>query len=179
MRKALLIALPVTALVLAGCQKAPAKAGHADPNAGYRILQNKVATVTCGSKGCPSVAAAADAAAADPIGKGVTQIATSGSPRGYGLKLPPPHAEANGRSLTVSLPFRPADGLTWTVDAPGGPWKLTGSKTSAGAGPEGTDLAVFSFQASGPGSGALNFKLNPPKGGADNVMTYQATVVAP
>jgi hypothetical protein len=163
MRKAL--ALPLALLALAGCQQQKPHAGSAGTAQGENVLRETLAK----------------AKAAAPAGQtGVTQISTSGSVRGFALKLPSPHADANGRSLTVSLPFRPKDGLVWSVDAPGAPWTLTGSKTSPGAGPDGTDLMVFSFQASGPGSGALNFKLNPPKTAAgESVMSYQATVVAP
>ena len=143
MRKFVLIALPLAALVLAGCQQKP-HAASAGTGQGENLLRETLAKTAKAPAGPQT---------------GVTQISTSGSPRGYALKLPPPHSDANGRSGTVSCPFRPSDGLVWSVDAPGDPWKLTGTKTSPGAGPEGTDLAVFTFQALGPGSGALNFQL--------------------
>jgi hypothetical protein len=159
MLKAALL-LPIAALVLAACQK---PAPHATDR-GAQVMRDALAKAQ---------------AAAGPQA-GVTQISTTGSPRGFALKLPPPHAEADGRSLTISLPFRTSDGLVWTVQKPAGPWALTGSKTSPGAGPEKTDLAVFTFQAAAAGGGTLTFQLASPQASAkDNVMTYQATVVAP
>src|SRR5262249_23180343 len=102
-----LLALSIAALVLAGCQKP-------NPNAsqGEKVMREALAKGQAAAAAGPQV--------------GVTQIATSGSPKGFALKLPSPHADAKGRDLTVSLPFRPSDGYVWTVEKPGGPWTLTG-----------------------------------------------------
>jgi hypothetical protein len=162
-RIALIVAL--AALTLTACQKAhaPKEATAAEIAAGRALAAAK--------------------AGAGPTAPGVSQISTSGSPRGYQLKLPSPHAEANGRAVTVSLPYRLADGLAWSVESAGAPWKLTSTKFEPKAGPEGTDLAVFSFEAAGPGPGGLAFQLASAAGAAkapqDHVMTYQVTVIAP
>ena len=155
------------ALALGACQKQAA---------------NKPATAAEIAAGQAIAQAKAGAAGAAPM-TGISQISTSGTPKGYSLRLPSPHIEAQGRSLTVSLPFRPSDGLTWTVGAGGAPWTLSSSKIEPKAGPEGTDLAVFTFQAGAAGSGNLAFQLDPASGASkapqDHVMTYQATVIAP
>ncbi len=158
------LAIALVALAaLAACQKpAPRGAGQ-----GKALLQSYAQT------GKPQT--------------GVIQIETSGSPRGFALRLPPAKADAQGRTATVSLPYRPKDGFVWTLDGkPGEPWSLTASATKPGAGPEGTDLAVFSFTASGPGAGNLSFRLGAPPNpaskspsGGDKVLSYQATVSTP
>lgn len=161
-RTALTVAL--AALALTACQKSHAakEATPAEISAGRALATAK--------------------AGQGPAAPGVSQISTSGSPRGYGLRLPPPHTDANGRSATVSLPYRPSDGLAWSVKSTGAPWKLTSTKLEPKTGPEGTDLAVFSFEAAGPGPGGLTFQLASAaaaKAPQDHVMTYQVTVIAP
>ncbi|HWE47872.1 MAG TPA: hypothetical protein VG407_17770 [Caulobacteraceae bacterium] len=159
------LGLALAALALTACQKPANKSVSAQEIAAGRALADAKAK-----------------AAPGPV-RGVSQISTSGSPRGYGLHLPPPHTEADGRNVTVSLPYRPSDGLAWSVETIGAPWKLTSTRFEPKAGPEGSDLAVFSFEAAGPGTGGLAFQLASAAGAAkavqDHVLTYQVTVIAP
>ena len=111
---------------------------------------------------------------------GAVQIVTSTTIRGIKLHLPAPTITAEARAATVSLPFRASDKMAWSLEgAAAAPWSLKSTTVAPGVGPEGTDLAVFSFTASGPGSATLMFNLaSSSAAGGDSVKTYQATVRA-
>ena len=73
------------------------------------------------------------------------------------------HAVA-GRTVTVSLPYRVADNLAWvsaTQAADARPFVFKGLEVKPGAGPGGADLAVFTYEADGPGSAKLKFGMVP------------------
>lgn len=71
---------------------------------------------------------------------------------------------AAGRTVTVSLPYRAADGLVWvsaTRMSELGPFAFKGLALTPKAGPAGTDLAVFTYQAAAAGEAILKFGLVP------------------
>ena len=77
--------------------------------------------------------------------------------------VPAPSVKVTGRTAAVSLPYRSGDGLVWvsaTRTSELGPYIFKGLDLQMGAG--GADVAVFTFQASGPGSAVLKFGLVPP-----------------
>lgn len=114
-------------------------------------------------------------AASGPVGA----IETSKTGQGLRLALPSGKVEASGRTATVSLPFRASDGFVWNAPNPTPPpWRLTSSTIRKGAGPEGTDLAVFDFAAAAPGSAPLKFSLAATSGPNAPVITFSATVSA-
>lgn len=70
----------------------------------------------------------------------------------------------SGRIVTVSLPFRASDNLAWvtaTKMADARPFVFKGLEVQPGKGPGGADLAVFTYEASGPGHAILKFGLIP------------------
>jgi len=73
------------------------------------------------------------------------------------------HAQ-EGRKVTVSLPFRAADDMAWvtaTSVADAKPFVFKGLEVKPGAGPNGTDLAVFTYEANRTGQATLEFGLVP------------------
>lgn len=69
-----------------------------------------------------------------------------------------------GRVATVTLPFRASDGMAWvsaTRAADAAPFAFKGLDIRPGQGPGGSDLAVFTYEASEPGSASLEFGLVP------------------
>ncbi len=71
---------------------------------------------------------------------------------------------AMGRTVTVSLPYRAADGLVWvsaTRASELGPFVFKGLAVKPKAGPAGTDLSVFTYEAGAAGSAILKFGLVP------------------
>jgi hypothetical protein len=69
-----------------------------------------------------------------------------------------------GHAVTVSLPYRKAEGWSWvgaTRMSQLAPLTFKGLAVKEKAGPGGTDLAVFSYEASGPGTPTLTFGLVP------------------
>jgi hypothetical protein len=109
----------------------------------------------------------------------VGEISTSRSGQGLKLRLPPAKVAAAGRTASVSLPFRTSDGYSWAAVSPTPPpWRLASSRVERGAGPEGTDLAVFSFAAAEPGTSTLKFTLAATGGGGEPIITYSASVRA-
>ena len=114
-------------------------------------------------------------AATGPVGA----IETSQTGQGLRLALPPPKVQASGRTATFSMPFRPSDGFAWSPPDPAPtPWKLTSQAIAKGAGPQGTDLAVFTFTASAPGSAPIRFTLAATSGPNAPISTFSATVSA-
>jgi len=78
--------------------------------------------------------------------------------------LPAGSHTVSGRLLTVTLPFRSADGLAWvtaTRAADARPFVFQELEVRPAAGPDGADLAVFTYRASGPGTAELEFGLVP------------------
>ena len=78
--------------------------------------------------------------------------------------LPKPEVRTKGRVVMVRLPYRAKDGRSWTAVAqPGdmGPLAFKEVKSQPLMGQRGTDLAVFTYVAGGPGSGTLKFDLEP------------------
>ncbi len=157
-----ILALP---LALAACEKPK------NEPAAYHIRQAQIATCSGTAKQCAGALATAG---------GAVQIVTSTTVQGLMLRLPAPTITAAARAATVSLPFRTSDNLTWNLEpATIAPWRLKSSRVLPGGGPQGTDLAVFAFEATGPGSTTLMFQLSSaPEGGGASVKTYQATVRA-
>lgn len=75
--------------------------------------------------------------------------------------LPPPWHELKGRTLTVNLPYRASSWNLWGASDQGeGPFTFKSLDNIPGAGPQGTDLAVFIYEADGPGKANLTFGLN-------------------
>ena len=79
--------------------------------------------------------------------------------------LPAGTHEVNGRIATIRLPYRTADNLLW-VSATGvmeaAPFMFQDLEIEPHAGPDGTDLAVFTYKADKPGTATLEFGLVPP-----------------
>jgi hypothetical protein len=78
--------------------------------------------------------------------------------------LPQPTVEVRGRAATISLPFRTADRLAWVAATPAAdaqPFMFQTLEVKPGAGPDGTDLAVFTYSAAKAGSTVLKFGLVP------------------
>jgi hypothetical protein len=78
--------------------------------------------------------------------------------------LPPGGFNVSGRTVTVSLPYRQADGLAWvsaTRMSEMAPFAFKGLSVKPRGGPQGTDLAVFTYQAGVAGSATLKFGLVP------------------
>jgi hypothetical protein len=72
---------------------------------------------------------------------------------------------ATGRTVTVSLPYRTTDSLVWvsaTRMSELGPFTFKGLAVKPKAGPAGTDLSVFTYQAAAAGTATLKFGLVPP-----------------
>ena len=89
-----------------------------------------------------------------------TEPATSASPQ----TLPTGNHEVIGRVVTVCLPYRSADGMLWVAaqhSADIKPFVFRNLDVEPHAGPQGTDLAVFVYEADGPGSATLEFGLVP------------------
>ena len=98
-----------------------------------------------------------------------TYLPSSSKPRDFGKIAPPrplpkPEVTTKGRVVMVRLPYRARDGRGWTAvaqPADMGPLAFRDLKSQARQGPGRTDLAVFTYVASGPGTGALKFDLEP------------------
>ncbi len=107
--------------------------------------------------------------------------------------LPAGSHQLEGRALTVRLPYRSRDNRLWvagTDDADSAPFVFHGLDLLPGAGPAGTDLAIFHYEAEGAGTATLRFGLVPAGrsliGPEDTrvedpaaVPAYSATVAAP
>jgi hypothetical protein len=89
-----------------------------------------------------------------------------------GAALPPPIIPAtvggshavSGRLVTIPLPFRTSDNVAWvtaTKAAEARPFVFKGLEIEPGKGPGGVDLAVFTYEATGPGKAVLVFGLVP------------------
>lgn len=77
-----------------------------------------------------------------------------------GLPLPDPWYELEGRKLSVKLPYRADTWYMWGGDLEGlGPFTFKMLDVIPRGGPDGTDLAVFEYEASGPGTGRFSFGL--------------------
>ncbi len=79
--------------------------------------------------------------------------------------LPPPFVATNGRTVVVSLPVRLSDHLVWVSATPvadADPFVFKGLDIKPGAGPQGTDLTVFTYAADHAGEARLKFGLVPP-----------------
>jgi len=79
--------------------------------------------------------------------------------------LPPGAYAVNGRIVAISLPYRTSDNLLW-VSATGvleaAPFMFQNLDIQPRAGPQGTDLAVFTYKADKAGTAKLEFGLVPP-----------------
>lgn len=81
-----------------------------------------------------------------------------------GAAVPAGSHAVSGRTVTVSLPFRIADQLAWVSATPAAdarPFVFKGLEIKPGGGPGGVDLAVFTYEADGPGSAKLKFGMVP------------------
>lgn len=90
--------------------------------------------------------------------------AGSSAPSGDVAPLPPPTHSVAGRVATVTLPYRTADGLVWvsaTKVSEAAPFVFKGLDIRPGAGPGGTDLSVFTYEADKAGATTLKFGLVP------------------
>ena len=139
----------------------------------------------CGG-GSPTTNDAANAApSVAPTGANPAAPAPTGA-------LPPPTHSVAGRVATITLPYRTADGLIWvsaTRMSDAAPFTFKGLDVKPGAGPNGTDLSVFTYEADRGGTATLKFGLVPPGkmliGLPSMVYTgpvrarYEATVSAP
>ncbi|ESQ90478.1 hypothetical protein [Asticcacaulis benevestitus] len=79
--------------------------------------------------------------------------------------LPPPTVAINGRTAIISLPLRLSDNLIWvssTRMSEADPFVFKGLEIKPGGGPQGTDLAVFFYEADHAGATVLKFGLVPP-----------------
>lgn len=79
--------------------------------------------------------------------------------------LPAPTVKVTGRTAVVSLPYRAAEGLVWvsaTRMSEAAPFTFKSLDVRPKAGPGGTDLAVFTYQAAVGGAAKLKFGLVPP-----------------
>lgn len=68
------------------------------------------------------------------------------------------------RTATITLPLRLSEGLAWvsaTTAEEAAPFVFKGLDIRPGAGPKGADLAVFTYEAVGPGAATLTFGLVP------------------
>jgi len=115
-----------------------------------------------GCGGGSSVSAAAnDAASAVTSGDpAVAPVATAAAGA-----LPPPTHSVTGGIATVTLPYRTADGLVWvsaTRMSDAAPFVFKGVEIKPGSGPNGTDLAIFTYEAERAGTATLKFGLVPP-----------------
>ena len=110
----------------------------------------------------------AAAVAASQAGCG-TYLPSMSKPRDFARIVPPrplpkPEVTTRGRVVMVRLPYRAKDGRGWTAvaqPAEMGPFAFSKLRSETLRGPRGTDLAVFTYVASGPGTGALKFDLEP------------------
>lgn len=78
--------------------------------------------------------------------------------------LPKPEVSTKGRTVMVRLPYRYVDGRGWIAVAQAadvGPFAFRDVRSQPKRGPHGTDLAVFTYVASAPGSGTFKFDLEP------------------
>lgn len=78
--------------------------------------------------------------------------------------LPVGSHQLEGRTLTVRLPYRSRDNRLWvagTDEADSAPFVFHGLDLLPGAGPDGTDLAIFHYEADGAGTATLRFGLVP------------------
>ncbi len=133
-----------------------------------------LALAACKRESAPVVHLPAQTASG-PVGA----IETTKTGQGLKLGLPSGKVDASGRTATVSLPFRPSDGFVWSAPNPvPPPWRMTSSTVKKGAGPEGTDLAVFIFAASEAGAAPLKFSLAAASSPNAPVITFSATVSA-
>ena len=103
-----------------------------------------------------------DTASAAPSAASITADPAAQAATGA---LPPPTHSVAGRVATITLPYRTADGLIWvsaTRMSDAAPFTFKGLDVKPGAGPNGTDLAVFTYEADRAGSTTLKFGLVPP-----------------
>ncbi len=98
-----------------------------------------------------------------------TYLPSMSKPRDFARTVPPqplpkPQVQTKGRVVKVRLPYRSKDSRGWTAVAQAGemgPLAFRDLKAQPREGPRGTDLAVFTYVANGPGTGALKFDLEP------------------
>jgi hypothetical protein len=78
--------------------------------------------------------------------------------------LPAGSHEVQGRAVVFRLPYRSAEGRLWVAGtgmAESEPFVFQSLDIEPGAGPGGTDLAVFAYKADRAGSATLEFGLVP------------------
>lgn len=78
--------------------------------------------------------------------------------------LPNPSYVVNGRTVVVRLPYRTRDGHLWIdadPSASSGSLMFSSLDIEPRGGPDGTDLAVFTYTADRPGVATLKFALTP------------------
>ena len=74
--------------------------------------------------------------------------------------LPDPWYELEGRKLAVKLPYRADTWYMWGGEVEGiEPFGFKSLDVIPRGGPDGTDLAVFEYEAAGPGTGRFSFGL--------------------
>ncbi len=111
------------------------------------------------TQNAPIVAPAATVAASPTA----TQAAAA-APNAPGADLPAPTLQVNGRTATITAPVRLAEGWMWvsaTTLEQVAPFLFKGLDIQPGAGPGGSDLAVFTYEARAPGSTTLKLGLVP------------------
>lgn len=77
----------------------------------------------------------------------------------------PATVKMTGRKAEIALPYRTSDHLIWvsaTTASKASPFAFKGLAIKPHAGPNGTDLAVFTYLADRAGSTTLEFGLVPP-----------------
>jgi len=77
----------------------------------------------------------------------------------------PATVKMTGRQAEIALPYRTSDHLIWvsaTTASKASPFAFKSLAIKAHAGPNGTDLAVFTYAADRAGSTTLEFGLVPP-----------------
>ena len=111
----------------------------------------------CGGAATPGASANGSTSAATP-GDPAAPTAPAGA-------LPPPTYSVSGRVATITLPYRTADNLIWvsaTKVSEAAPFVFKGVDVKPGAGPNGTDLSIFTYEADRAGTATLKFGLVPP-----------------
>lgn len=126
------------------------------------VLAAALVLIAACQKPADTPAASATATASSSSEGGVREIRSTSTAAGVGLGGG--STSVVGRTATVSLPFRTSEGKAWvsaTRVAEAQPFVFKGLEVKPGAGPDGSDLAVFTYEASGPGSATLKFGLVP------------------
>lgn len=101
---------------------------------------------------------------AEPASEPASAPAGVAAPQPVGAAMVGGSHAISGRTVTVSLPYRLADNLAWVAATPAAdarPFVFKGLEVKPGGGPGGVDLAVFTYEADGPGEAKLAFGMVP------------------